>query len=164
MKPLLLALLATIALDASSAQQKPKGVYSGLIRMCAKNPDGSTYCYGDPARPEEKWYHLTYIKFKGDSVYIDQEPVYFRHGDTVFSASDGGFYGYKGTFVLKGQQMLFHLSLAWTDYTNLHPKDPFLDPVKFNGLLTSKGLAIRGRFFRRTTDRKLESEYRHTFY
>ncbi|AWI25124.1 hypothetical protein [Flavobacterium pallidum] len=52
----------------------------------------------DPSKPDSKWFHMTKLTFRKDSVFIVQTPVYVFNSDTTYSESDGGFYNYKGTF------------------------------------------------------------------
>ncbi|SCY99377.1 hypothetical protein [Flavobacterium caeni] len=54
--------------------------------------------YADPAMPKYKWFYKTNLFFKKDSVYIEQSPVSIYETDTLYSASDGGFYKYEGTW------------------------------------------------------------------
>jgi hypothetical protein len=52
--------------------------------------------YIDERKPEYQWFRKTLIKFKNDSVFIDQSPISINKNDTLKSESDGGFYYYKG--------------------------------------------------------------------
>ncbi len=79
----------------SYGQFKPKGTFVGVLPMKT---------YSDSAKPLYKWYHLSELTFKSDSVYLEQSPIAIYKKDTVFSASDGGFYYYAGTIKnYKGQ-------------------------------------------------------------
>jgi hypothetical protein len=44
----------------------------------------------DPVYPGKKFksFHLGYLKIKGDSVFLDQGPIYVYKKDTTYSASD----------------------------------------------------------------------------
>lgn len=72
--------------------------------------------YGDPAKPKYKWYHLSELTIKGDSVFLEQSPVAIFNKDTIFSASDGGFYYYAGTVQLFKGQTVADLTLTTCDY------------------------------------------------
>lgn len=50
----------------------------------------------DPKRPQYKRFYKTKITFKKDSVFIQKSPISVYKKDTSYSASDGGFYSYKG--------------------------------------------------------------------
>lgn len=50
----------------------------------------------DPEQPHNKWFHKTKLTFKKDSVFIEKSPISVYKHDTLYSASDGGFYSYKG--------------------------------------------------------------------
>ena len=77
--------------------QIKNGIYSGLIEMCYFDSLGIKHCYGDYSQDKEKWYHMSYLKIMTDSAYLEMNPVYINSkGDTIYSASDGGFYYYKG--------------------------------------------------------------------
>lgn len=52
----------------------------------------------DTEKPNYKWYYKTELTFKNDSVYIERSPISVYQSDTLYSASDGGFYQYKGTW------------------------------------------------------------------
>ena len=69
-------------------QLKPQGTFIGLESIKG---------YEDSAKPNYKWYHLSIMTIKGDSVFLDQSPIAIYKKDTLFSASEGGFYYYKGT-------------------------------------------------------------------
>src|SRR5438093_643626 len=81
--------LADISKSIDTFQQDTtlNGVYIGLEELPFQV---------DPAKPKWKWVYLSYLKIKGDSVFLDQSPVSIYKRDTSFSASDGGFYYYSG--------------------------------------------------------------------
>src|SRR4051794_16141805 len=74
-------------IDTFQQDTSLNGVYIGLEELPFRV---------DPAKPKWKWFHLSYLKIKGDSVFLDQSPVSIYKKDTSFSASDGGFYYYSG--------------------------------------------------------------------
>ena len=94
-------------LTTSSGQLKPKGTFIGLERMAG---------YNDPAKPRYKWYHLSELTFRGDSVFLEQSPVSIYKSDTSFSASDGGFYSYSGTLENYKGKTVASLTLISCDY------------------------------------------------
>ncbi|HEY0054787.1 MAG TPA: hypothetical protein VGB63_05480, partial [Pedobacter sp.] len=70
----------------------------------------------DPSRPERKWYHLGNLIIKGDSAFLDQSPVSIYKNDTSFSASDGAFYYYSGTYKAKDSTLIFKFKMDRCDY------------------------------------------------
>lgn len=84
---LLLIIFTTLLFNQTFGQSKPKGPFIGV----EERKD-----YSDPANRKYKWYHLSKVTFKGDSVFLEQSPVAVYKKDTIFSASDGGFYSYAG--------------------------------------------------------------------
>lgn len=86
---------------------KPKGTFVGIVTI--KN-------FGDPSKPQYKWYHLSELTFKGDSIYLEQSPIAIHNNDTIFSASDGGFYSYAGTIQVFRGQTVADLTLTTCDY------------------------------------------------
>ena len=72
--------------------------------------------YSDSTKPHYKWYHLSQLTFKVDSVYLEQSPIAIYKKDTVFSASDGGFYYYAGTIEKYKGQTIANMTLTSCDY------------------------------------------------
>lgn len=52
----------------------------------------------DPENPNYRWFCKTKMTFAKDSVLIEKSAVAVDKSDTLHSASDGGFYKYKGTW------------------------------------------------------------------
>ena len=94
------------------------GLYAGLEEMCWTDSAGKKDCYIDAARPTRKWYHLGYLKIKGDSVFLDQDPVNIgKKHDTLWSSSDGAFYYYHGILVkLSDTTFTINLKEIFCDY------------------------------------------------
>jgi hypothetical protein len=120
-------------------------------------------CYSDPARPERKWYHLTYLKIKGDSVFADQDPVNIYKRDTVYSSSDGAFYYYHGTINRTDSLATIKVQLIFCDYCAVPAEEnprAYLFPAikKYACKLTEKGILINGYLLKKTVDRKMISE------
>jgi hypothetical protein len=107
MAKLILTIFSILWLTHSFGQIKPKGDFIGLLPM--KD-------YGDPAKPKYKWYHLSELTFKGDSIFLEQSPVAIFNRDTVFSASDGGFYTYRGILKNYKGNTIASLTLHDCDY------------------------------------------------
>ena len=92
------------------------GIYKGLEEICWTDSTGRKECFIDPTNSESKWYHLGILKIKGDSAFLDQNPVSINNEDTSYSASDGGFYYYKGTTNIKDSVVSISLEEVLCDY------------------------------------------------
>ena len=112
---LLLTLLLFFGLLVFS-QNLFDGVYKGLDPIIYRDLKGNMHEYRDPSLPSAKWYHTTYIKFIHDSIYVDQSPIYIIKNDTSRSASDGGFYYYRGVYKSKGDSINLALKEIGCDY------------------------------------------------
>ena len=62
-------------------------------------------------KPQYRWYYKTKLTFKKDSVYIEKSPISIYKSDTLYSASDGGFYQYKGIW---GDKDKFEINVVET--------------------------------------------------
>jgi hypothetical protein len=156
---------------AATTQQKDtslNGLYAGLEEMCWTDSTGKKDCYIDPARPKRKWYHLGYLKIKGDSAFLDQNPVNIgSKKDTLWSSSDGAFYYYSGTIQKNDTTVLFNLKELFCDYCGIPVKikpDGTQEVSKrtkqLKGRLTDKGIVIDGYLYVRTTEKEsLTSEH-----
>jgi len=127
MAKLILTIFISFILTKTFGQLKPKGIFIGLIPM--KD-------YGDPAKPQYKWYHLSELTFKGDSVFLEQSPIAISNKDTIFSASDGGFYSYRGTLEIYKGKSVASLILTNCDYCPMQMVR-FTPPKIVNDLDTS---------------------------
>ena len=137
------------------------GLYVGLEEMCYTDSTGKKDCYGDPANPKWKWFHLGYMKIKGDSVFLDQNPISIYKKDTSFSASDGAFFYYKGTLEKSDTTILINLKELFCDYCGIPVKvkpDGTQEVIKrtkqFKGRLIDKGIIIDGYLYARTAEKE----------
>lgn len=131
------------------------GTYLGVEEICYALKDGTKECYTDDDNPKRKWYHLTYIKIKGDSVFVDQSPINIYKKDTAYSASDGGFYYYRG----KMKDSLINLELSYCDYCAIPAEDSpnaylFPNTKRYPFTSTTGGLLINGYLFKRTNSKE----------
>ncbi len=136
------------AINKDTSFNKLNGLYVGLEEMGALI---------DPSKPKWKWYHLSYLKIKGDSVFLDQSPISIYKTDTSFSASDGGFYYYSGTLISSDTTVEINLKETSCDYCGELMKknaDGTLEreyrTKKYLGKLTDKGIIINGYLFTKT--------------
>jgi hypothetical protein len=96
-KKILFYIISCFCLTSTFSQKnKLDGVYIGLEPMCWTLKDGTKECYSDPARPKRKWFHLTYFKIQGDTIFADQSHISIYKKDTLHSSSDGAFFYYHG--------------------------------------------------------------------
>lgn len=91
--------------------------YVGLEELgCYINSKGKRECYTDSSIPSYKWFRLSTIRFRKDSVFLDQSPVAIFNSDTIFSASSGGFYYYKGRYEDLKDSLILRLEIDHCDY------------------------------------------------
>jgi hypothetical protein len=130
------------------------GLYAGLEYMGTST---------DPVYPGKvfKAYHLAYLKIRGDSVFLDQNPIFVHKNDTSYSASDGGFYYYSGTLTKTHTTVLFNLKELFCDYCGVPVEtkpDGTQQPIKrkkqLKGRITDKGFIIDGYLYSRTTKKE----------
>ena len=148
------------------------GLYEGLEEMCWIDSEGKKDCYMDSITPERKWYHLGSLKIKDDSVFLDQNPINIGlNNDTSWSASDGAFYYYSGTFQKKDTIIEFDLKELFCDYCPHAEKiqpDGTREIIKrtkqLKGYITDKGIIINDYLYARMkNDEDLISEHHAPF-
>ena len=148
MKTVKLALLLIffVSVDAGAQLDYSATKYSGFEEICSIR-NGKKICFTDPENPKYKWYHKSVytVIHQSDSVFLEQSPVFIDKGDTVHSASDGGYYYYRGIYTLKGDTYTFYLQPSFCEYCD---KKDFL-PRKVLAVKKNGGLMIKGRFFRK---------------
>ena len=162
----LLTLLSCFGVALSYGQSSLEGTYVGLEEKCWVGKDGKKDCYNDPSRPKWKWYNLSKMKIKRDSVFLDQSPVAIYKKDTTFSASDGGFYYYSGKLTKVDTVVNIQLTELYCDYCGVQVKqmpDGTTQVVKrtkkWIAKIADKGIVINGYLFRRvSTEENLMSE------
>jgi hypothetical protein len=100
-----------------------------------------------------KWYHLTHVTIKDDSVWVEQDPVAIHKHDTIWSASDGAFYYYEGTVTIKGKQISMNLRMTNCDYCGI-PVDSVRQEQFFHriwsGQMIDHGIMIDSSFYSRS--------------
>jgi len=98
MRSVLFLFITFYSFNESLGQNLPAGQYVGFEKICMRQTKKDSCDNRDHYNKRSKWFHLSTMKFKGDSVFLDQSPVQISKKDTIYSASDGGFYFYKGTW------------------------------------------------------------------
>ena len=117
------------------------------------------------SNPEMVWFYETLIKFKNDSVFIDQNPISVNKKDTLYSSSDGGFYYFKGTQTENlGKIKILTKEIA-CDYCPTALKknsegnfEKISREKNFEAEKISNGLQIQNQIFKKAKNRKLRSE------
>ena len=119
----------------------------------------------DESEPESVWLRETLIKFKNDSVFIDQNPISVNKKDTLYSSSDGGFYYFQGIKTENlGKIKILTKEIA-CDYCPTEMRknsDGNFEKVhrekNFEAEKISNGLQIQNQIFKKVKNRKLRSE------
>jgi len=155
MKIYLFAFLTFTSFNLIYGQDSLNGLYVGVEQKYWTEKNGKKIIWKDDERPKHIWYSLSSLKLKGDSVFLDQSPVSIYKTDTVFSASDGGFFYYSGTFTKKGPSISINLTEISCDYCGqLMKKDSTGKMIKvkrtkqYSGRLTDEGIVINGFLFK----------------
>lgn len=91
--PFILLFIHTLSFGQSHINK----TFIGTEKICISNNQNDSCHNIDNKRPKWKWYNFNILTIKGDSVTLYQKPVRIYKKDTLFSASDGAFYNYKGT-------------------------------------------------------------------
>jgi hypothetical protein len=85
----------------------PTGAYVGLDEMEGMPPE----------KPGDKWYHENIVYIRPDSLYLEGNPIIVhQNGEKSYSASDGGFYSYKGRINTAHSQLTARLLMVQHDY------------------------------------------------
>jgi hypothetical protein len=158
MKKYMILIPLLVIFITGHCQKPPDGLYAGLERIVVIDAMGKPSDYIDPAKPLWKWYHLTYIKVKGDSVFLDQSPISLFKRDTSYSASDGGFYYYSGKICSSGDSIILNLKQLYCDYCAIRANGAdssgkFVKQLK--GKFTKAGFFLNGFLFKKILDKKI---------
>jgi len=140
MKSVVLILIYLFTMQGQPSSEL-SGTYTGLQEICTiKN--GKKDCFTDPEYPKYKWYHLSELTFRDSVVSFAQFPVAIDGKDTIYSASDGGFYYYSGKYTENKDIVMIELQLTSCDYcTRSHPRKKSLKATrKGNDLLINNFL------------------------
>jgi hypothetical protein len=144
-----------ISLNAS-AQRSLDGIYQGVQPKYWTLKNGKKILWKDTERKNHYWYSLMYIKIRGDSVFLDESPVTIYKQDTMYSASDGGFYYYTGIHKMNDSLINFSLRELYCDYCGIPKiKDADGNWVKeiryrtYNVKQVNNDLIINGSLFKK---------------
>lgn len=92
------------------------GYFIGVEEMCVTDENGKKHCYGETEDGQSKWYRRRAVTIKGGSVHVVDSPIRIIGQDTLYSASDGGFYYYSGTFIQTDSVYIAEVTLYETLY------------------------------------------------
>ena len=132
------------ALENAYGQSNKDGSYVGLEDMHYVSREKHSMF---------KWYHLTHVTIKDDSVWVYQNPVAIHKHDTIWSSSDGAFYYYEGMVTIKERQIAMNLSMTNCDYCAI-PEDSvrakkILHRI-WSGQMMDDGIMIDSSFYSRS--------------
>ncbi|MEY2922146.1 MAG: hypothetical protein RL108_768 [Bacteroidota bacterium] len=99
----------------------------------------------EPDNPEKKWFHKNIIRIKKDSIFLKRIPVIRIGNKTFYSASDGGFYYYKGIIIKKNNEIKIDLTEINCDYCPTEVsenKNEIIPKRKLYGMITENGIVI----------------------
>jgi hypothetical protein len=102
--------------------------------------------YADPEEPNAQWFHENRLLIRSDEAILDKVPVIVSHGKKQYSASDGGFFTYRGRFSKKDGQIFVALRLCQSDYV-LFPADKYdqyIEVKTHRVTITNNGLEFDG--------------------
>ncbi|TGE19321.1 hypothetical protein [Hymenobacter elongatus] len=86
------------------------GSYIGLESMGSSRDDIT------PDDTTDHWYHENRLTFRGDSAFLEQVPVVVKEQEKSYSASDGGFYSFRGKISQYRDSLVAHFLLVNHDY------------------------------------------------
>lgn len=102
----LFAFFISTSLCFTEEKQIVDGEYIGLEKM----PNLSPY------DKDAQWFHENTLTIKGNKVTLKKVPIIIKKGEKEYSASDGGFYTYKGNIVFSKGKRILILVLVNSDY------------------------------------------------
>ena len=110
-------LVAAILFIACSRIQPPTPISSIYIGL---EPIGDRYHDITPSDTTDRWYRENTLTIRGDSIFLEKVPVVFYHNrPKAYSASDGGFYFYRGIIKDSSDVVTAHFLLTQHDYVML---------------------------------------------
>lgn len=132
------------ALDNAYGQSVRNGTYVGL--------EDNHYSSHEKHK-NFKWYHMTRLTIRDDSVWVTQDPIAIHKQDTIWSSSDGAFYYFKGRITTNGNQITLHLEMTHCDYCGIPTDSAYREQWSrriWSGQTTNDGMLINGSFYRRS--------------
>jgi hypothetical protein len=145
---LLVCTLRASAADSPQARPFSDGTYVGMEPMSSLSP----------GEPRTRWLHENTLTIKGDAVTLSKSPVCIKKGKKFYSASDGGFYTYRGTLNVAERHWRVEVLLTDSDYAAVpigpdgKPLRP--EPQQFTITPTKDGSLRVGKVTYRVSDAK----------
>ena len=160
-------LLFSIFMLSTVFGQDIDGTYVGLEKICWKTSKSGKCINTDDFNSKSKWFHQNILKIKGDSVFLDQNPISIYKKDTSFSASDGAFLYFTGLVSKTHTSITFKLVELFCDYCGEFKQkqsDGTLIWIKRTKLLSGKiikdGIVIDNYLYKKVSySHKLLSEF-----
>ncbi len=129
----------------SFSQAKKEKTYVGYEPIMWNTDKYGNRTNTDFENPKQKWYHKNILKIKNDSVFLDRNPVTKIGKKTLYSASDGGFYYYKGIIIKENNQTKIELTELYCDYCPVQVsenKNEIIPKRKLYGTITDEGIEV----------------------
>ena len=158
MKEFVTFIFSFLVLNIGFAQTDIDGMYVGLEKICWRTSKTGECLNTLEPNSRVNWFHENLLKIKGDSAFLDQNPISIHKKDTAYSASDGAFYYYKGTVTKTGTTIVVNLTLLFCDYC-AEIEEPQVDGTykkvirtkTLNGRITDKGIVFGNSLYKKTT-------------
>jgi hypothetical protein len=142
-----------------AAQDSMDGIYEGVQPKYWTLENGKKVRWKNTEKANHYWYSLIYIKIKSDSIFLDDYPVSIYKKDTIHSASDGGFFYYKGLCKKSDSILALNLKELFCDYCGIpkekNAKGKWVTSIRYRNYsckIVSDGLMINGWLFKKRTD------------
>ncbi|MCC2546929.1 hypothetical protein LJY25_10775 [Hymenobacter sp. BT175] len=134
---------ALLVLAACNPAPKPlalpaSGFYVGLESM------GPSHADITPEDTTDRWYHENRLTIRSDSVFLEKLPVVIKNHQKGYSASDGGFYTYRGRISAYPDSLVARLRLVNQDYMLVNfrfLRPPGKDSTRSLAELVERGIA-----------------------
>jgi hypothetical protein len=151
-----LLLISFHFLTLCSRTQTIAGTYIGLeLNGLTIDSAGQVYFYGFDTFPKQKWFYEVKIIIKSNHITVDKSPVYFDSLGKTYSASDGGFITYGGTFFKSGDVYIAKTKMTAYDYMGFS----FFEPPKIADDIDSSTIKMGKELPIKQTDQDLLEKY-----
>lgn len=152
-----LVVISVLYLIGCKAPPDYNGTYIGFEEIYITDGQSIKHRYLDENKPESKWYHQSTLIIKGNSAWLEQSPISIIAADTLFSASEGGFYSYSGKIVRQNDNKIsIDFLETHCDYCpQLAEKNAdgtyqaIASKKHYDAILSEQGLTIDGNFFKK---------------
>jgi len=128
MHRLAVVLLLLAAAGCASTPLIPSGTYFGYESLCNLSSEED---------PDAYWFHENTLTVKGNEVQLEKAPRHLSKGKVWASASDGGFFTYKGTMEHVGGRLVITFRDVKCDYcarrVDAPPVEEYIVPLAEDG-------------------------------